>query len=228
MSSKAEKPPTIAAVPNSLKLQQYAFSVILRETEIQKKLKEKIQTHEKAIMMGSPDEAQFLGLLCKILNAKKVIEVGVYMGYTTLALALQLPADGKVYALDISEEYANVAKPFWEEAGVGKKIDFKVGPASQTMNELIKSDQVGTFDLIFIDADKTGYDDYYEKSLKLLRPGGIIAIDNVLWGGSVINEDDKSEDTVAIRKLNAKIKTDTRVDISLLTIADGLTLCRKL
>eukprot|EP00981_Chlorochromonas_danica_P010942 scaffold3553_cov180-Ochromonas_danica.AAC.9 len=199
------------------------------ETSVQIHLRDEIVKHERSRMMGAPDEAQFLGWLGAVLDVKKVIEVGVFRGSTTLALALNLPHDAKIIGLDISEEFATLGKAAWKEAGVEHKIDFRVGSAVDSMDAMIAAGEAGSYDLVFIDADKSSYDAYYEKSLILLRPGGIIAVDNVLWGGSVIQPPAADDaDTAAIITLNEKIKHDSRVKSVLLPIADGCYLARKL
>eukprot|EP01091_Cochliopodium_minus_P008391 TRINITY_DN1896_c0_g1_i1.p1 TRINITY_DN1896_c0_g1~~TRINITY_DN1896_c0_g1_i1.p1 ORF type:complete len:226 (-),score=72.37 TRINITY_DN1896_c0_g1_i1:16-693(-) len=205
-------------------LYEYLLKVGVREDEVLKELRETSEKHEKARMQTSPDEVQFLRLLLQILNAQKVIEVGVFTGHGTLAMALSLPKDGKLYALDISEEFTSIGKPFWKKAGVENIIDLRIAPAVETLDKLLET-ETGQIDFAFIDADKNNYDQYYERLLKLVRKGGIIAIDNTLWGGKVIDEKANDDDTIAIRKLNEKIQNDNRVNVSMLGIADGLTLC---
>eukprot|EP00397_Hematodinium_sp_SG-2012_P041882 GEMP01046226.1.p1 GENE.GEMP01046226.1~~GEMP01046226.1.p1 ORF type:complete len:227 (+),score=58.92 GEMP01046226.1:38-718(+) len=194
-------------------------------TDVQKRHWEVAQNHADGLMTGSADEAKFLSLVCQMIGAKKVIEVGTFLGTTTLAIAQNLPEGGKVHTLDLSSEYLDVAKPFWEEAKVSGKIDVHLGPAVDSMKALEETD-AGTFDLVFIDADKVNYDTYYELALILLRVGGIIAIDNVLWFGKVLLPD-KDEQTKAIDTLNKKVALDDRVFMSMLEVADGLTLCLK-
>jgi len=179
-------------------------------------------------MSSSPDESQFLAWLIKLTGAKKIIEVGVFVGATTLAIAEALPADGKIVALDVSEEFTSVGAKFWAAAGVDHKVDLRIAPAVDSLKNMIESGEAGTYDFVFIDADKNNYDQYYEHSLTLLKPGGIVAVDNVFWHGKVIDESVTDPDTIAIRVLNQKISIDKRVDISMLPIADGLTLARKL
>lgn len=199
------------------------------EVPAQAALRNAIVREERSGMMGAPDEAQFLGWLGATLNAKKVIEVGVFRGSTTLALALALPEDARIVGLDVSDDYATLGKAAWKECGVEHKIDFRVGPAVDSMDALIAAGEAGTFDLVFIDADKTGYDSYYERSLVLLRQGGIIAIDNVLWSGRVnqpLAEGDL--DTAALVNIAAKVRNDRRVKAVMLPIADGCYMVRKL
>ncbi len=180
-------------------------------------------------MAGSPEEAQFLGWLLRLTGAKKCLEIGVFRGSTTLALALALPADGKVVGLDISEEFAATAKPYWARAGVDGKIDLKIGQAVESLDKLIADGQGGTFDMAFIDADKVNYIQYYERALVLLKPGGIIASDNCLWSGLVHPlAADADADTRTLAQLNTIIKNDKRVDPVMLPIADGVYLARKL
>eukprot|EP00294_Goniomonas_avonlea_P009298 CAMPEP_0114549004 /NCGR_PEP_ID=MMETSP0114-20121206/5290_1 /TAXON_ID=31324 /ORGANISM="Goniomonas sp, Strain m" /LENGTH=227 /DNA_ID=CAMNT_0001733645 /DNA_START=35 /DNA_END=718 /DNA_ORIENTATION=- len=206
---------------------QYLLDHSLKESPAVKKIREATLLHPMAKMQAAPDESQFLALLLKMLNAKKVIEVGVFTGYTTLVLAEALPDDGKVLALDVSEEYVAVGKPYWAESSSGKKIDLRLAPGVDTLDSELASGAEGTYDFAFIDADKVNYDAYYERCLRLLRPGGLIGVDNTLWGGRVARPDIVDPDTVAIRTLNAKISSDDRVEIAFLRIADGLTLCRK-
>ena len=181
-------------------------------------------------MSGSPDEGAFFKWLMPVLGCKKVLEVGVFRGATTLNLALGLPEDGKVVGLDVSADFASTGIQYWEKAGVTKKIDFRLGEAKAEMEKMIANGEEGTFDFSFIDADKTNYPHYYELSLKLLKKGGIIAVDNCLWGGSVTNEEDlkTDADTQTLAALNTTIKNDKRVEAVMLPIADGIYFARKL
>lgn len=178
------------------------------------------------MMLGSTDEAQFFQLLLKSINAKRCIEVGAFTGYTTLTMAMALPDDAEIICCDITDQY--LARDIWQEAGVEKKIQVEIGPAVETLQKMIDQGQSGLYDFAFIDADKTNYLKYYELCLKLLRKGGIIAIDNVIWSGKVCNQDHQDPDTVAIREVNEFVKNDKRVDISMLKLGDGTTLCLKL
>ena len=210
------------------RLEAYIQDVSLREPEILTRLRLETARRPHASMQISPEQGQFMALLVETIGARRCLEVGVFTGYSSLVVALALPQDGKLIAGDVSEEYTSVARPYWAEAGVAHKIDLRIAPAVETLDRLLDGGQAGSFDFAFIDADKPNYDNYYERALKLLRPGGIVAIDNVLWGGSVIKkEKDKDPNTLAIRALNRKIRDDKRVTISLLTIGDGLTLARK-
>ncbi len=210
------------------KLEAYIRDVSVREPEILTRLRAETANLEAAAMQISPEQGQFMALLVETLGARRCLEVGVFTGYSALVVALALPQDGRLIACDVSEEYTSIARRYWAEAGMAHKIDLRLAPAVETLDRLLEGGQAGTFDFAFIDADKPNYDHYYERALKLLRPGGIVAIDNVLWGGSVIKrEKDKDANTLAIRALNSKIKNDNRVTISLLTIGDGLTVARK-
>ena len=168
-----------------------------------------------------------MALLVQLMGAKKTLEVGVFTGYSSLSVALVLPPEGKIVACDVNPNYTDVARHYWQLAGVDQKIDLRIAPALETLDQLLAQGQAGTFDFAFIDADKGNYDSYYERSLQLICPGGLIAIDNVLWGGSVIDPQKQDDDTLAIRALNAKLHQDERVTLSLLSIADGLTLALK-
>ena len=178
-----------------------------------------------SIMQIAPEQGAFMAMTAKLMGAKRYIEVGTFTGYSALAVALAIPDDGHVDALDISEEYMARARATWTEAGAAAKITGHVGPAVETLDRFVKEGR--SYDFAFIDADKTGYDAYYELMLKLVRPGGLIAIDNVLWFGRIVDPADTSEDTTALRALNAKIKGDMRVETVLLPVADGIFLCRK-
>ncbi|XP_065843170.1 probable caffeoyl-CoA O-methyltransferase 2 isoform X2 [Oscarella lobularis] len=184
--------------------------------------------HKHSMMLVSADESRFFGQLVRILGAKKCIEIGTYTGYNTLSVALALPDDGKVIACDVVEAFPNIGKPFWKEAGVEHKIDLRIQPAEKTLDDLIANGETGTFDFVFIDADKPGYDAYYEKSLQLLRPGGVIALDNVLWNGAVTDASQNDPDTVSLREIGDKVYRDERVDTSFLPIADGVQIAVKL
>lgn len=220
----------------SKELRDYVLSS-LREPEALKRLREETDSDPNAIMQIPPEQGQFMSFLVKVLDAKKALEIGTYTGYSTLCVALALPKDGRVVACDINDNWASVGRKYWKEAGVEQKIDFRLGPALRTLEALIESGEAGSFDFAFIDADKGNYDHYYEKSISLLRPGGVIAIDNVLLFGSVVDPsvldaDLRSRisdaDIDAMRKLNEKVKNDPRVDATMLSVADGLTLARKL
>jgi predicted O-methyltransferase YrrM len=178
-------------------------------------------------MQISPEQGQFMALLVKLIGAKKTLEVGVFTGYSSLVVALALPADGKIVACDVSEEYTSVARRYWQQAGVADKIDLHIAPALETLDKLLTAGEAETFDFAFIDADKSNYDNYYERSLELIRPGGLIAIDNVLWSGKVADTEIQDNQTNKIRALNRKLHEDSRITLSLVPIADGLTLAMK-
>ena len=209
-------------------LYQYLQAVSVTETEELKQLREMTAKLPMAIMQIPPEQGQLMSLLVKLMNARKAIEIGVFTGYSTLVVALALPEDGKIIACDRDSTYTDMGKPYWQQAGVSHKIDLRIAPALETLEELIASGESGTFDFVFIDADKRNYLNYYELSLQLVRPGGLIAIDNVLWFGQVVDPEDTDKRTIAIRELNQHLHQDKRVQISLLAIADGLTLAMKL
>ena len=210
------------------KLYEYLLANSVREHPAQIALREATRAHPHAGMQISPEQGQFMALLIKLLGARRTIEVGVFTGYSALTVALVLPADGKVLACDISDEYTRIGKPFWAQADVAGKIELCLAPALQTLDARIAAGEAGEYDFAFIDADKSGYDAYYERCLTLVRAGGLIAIDNTLWSGKVaapVASDDA--DTMALQALNAKLHHDQRIDVSLLPIGDGLTLARK-
>lgn len=207
-------------------LYEYLLANSLREHPELAALREATRTHPRASMQIAPEQGQLMALLVKLLGARRTIEVGVFTGYSALAVALALPDDGRILACDISDEYTRVAREYWQRAGVAHKIELVLAPAAQTLAARIAAGEAGTYDFAFIDADKTGYDGYYEQCLQLLRAGGLIAIDNVLRGGAVARPAD-SDDTRALQALNAKLHRDERIDLALVPIADGLTLARK-
>jgi predicted O-methyltransferase YrrM len=205
-------------------LYQYMLDSSLREHPILQKLREETSKMELANMQVAPEQAQFMQWLLKLIRATTVLELGTFTGYSALAMSLALPENGKLITCDISEEWTKNTQKYWQEANQHKKIQLRIGPALETMYGLVNELGPQQFDFIFIDADKTNYLNYYELALKLIKPSGIIAIDNVLWGGNVVDKDDVSAQTREIRKLNALIKNDNRVYISMLPIADGLFL----
>lgn len=209
------------------RLYDYLLGVSLREPEELARLRAETSRLTMARMQISPEQGQFMRLLIKLLGARRTLEVGVFTGYSSLCVALELPQDGYILACDVSEEWTAIARRYWVEAGVSQKIDLRLAPAIETLDRAIAQGQQDSFDFAFIDADKEGYYDYYERCLTLLRPGGVIAVDNVLWGGSVANPADRDPDTEAIRSFNRRLHEDQRVDISLVPIGDGLTLARK-
>ena len=208
-------------------LYDYLLAASLRELPVLKRLREETARHPRATMQISPEQGQFMQLLVKLMGAKRCIEVGVFTGYSSLCVALALPQDGRLLACDVSEEFTSVARRYWKEAGVEAKIELKLAPAMETLDARLKVGEAGTYDLAFIDADKANYSGYYERILKLLRPGGLVLVDNVLWSGAVIDKQDKSEDTAAIRAFNEALRKDERVELSMLAVGDGLTLSLK-
>jgi caffeoyl-CoA O-methyltransferase len=210
-----------------VEIQHYIDRTTLRELPVLRELRDETANMPHAGMQTGADQVQFLQLLVRLIDARRCIEVGVFTGYSALGVALALPADGKVVACDVSEEYTKIARRYWERAGVGDKVDLYLAPAKQTLDQLIAAGEEGRFDFAYIDADKTSYDAYYERCLTLLRPNGIITIDNVLWSGDVVQESTHDPDTMALRALNEKIGRDERIDATLLPIGDGLMVVRK-
>ena len=208
-------------------LADYIQSISLREPDILKQLREETAKLSMARMQISPEQGQLMALLVQLMGAKKTLEIGVFTGYSALAVALALPVDGKMIACEISEEYTAIAKDFWAKAGVSEKIDLRIAPALETLEKLIVEGEAESFDLAFIDADKRNYENYYERVLTLLRPGGLILIDNVLWSGKVADLIMTDKQTQAIREFNQKLHQDSRISLSVVAIADGLTLALK-
>lgn len=213
-------------MPVTPELIDYVYRYGAREIPAQVKSRKETAELPMAMMQIGPDQGAFMGLMAKAIGARRCLEIGVFTGYSALSVALALPADGKIVALDISKDFTDRARPIWKEAGVEGKIDLRIGPALESLDKMIAAKEA-PFDFAFIDADKPNYDGYYERVLKLLRPGGLIAIDNVLWSGAVANPKDNEESTKALRALNTKIHGDARVDMALATIGDGVMLAVK-
>jgi caffeoyl-CoA O-methyltransferase len=209
-------------------LLDYLRDVSLREQPQQAALREATQPMSNSNMQIGPEQGQFMAFLVKLIGARQAIEIGVFTGYSALTVALAMPDDGRIVACDVSEEYTRVGRKYWETAGVAHKIDLRLGPAVATLDALLAAGEAGRFDFAFVDADKANYDAYYERCLELLRTGGLIAIDNVLWYGKVARPaEEKDKDTAALQALNVKLHRDARIDLSLVPIGDGLTLARK-
>ena len=209
-------------------LHAYLVAHSVREPEILRRLRAETAQDSMSVMQISPEQGQFMQLLVKLMGAKNCLEIGVFTGYSSLAVALVLPADGRILACDVSEKWTAVARKYWREAGVAHKIDLRIAPALDTMDALIAAGGAGSVDFAFIDADKINYPNYYERALTLLRSGGLIAVDNTLWGGQVIDNKSKSPDTRAIRLFNEQLRSDARIHLSMLPIGDGLSLALKL
>ncbi|MBW4592868.1 MAG: class I SAM-dependent methyltransferase [Brasilonema angustatum HA4187-MV1] len=209
-------------------LYEYLHSVSLREPEVLAQLRQETAQHPMSRMQIAPEQGQFMALLVQLMGAKKTLDIGVFTGYSSLVVALALPAEGKVVACDVSEEYTAIARSYWHKAGVAEKIELHIAPALESLDRFITAGEAGTFDFAFIDADKNNYDNYYERALQLLRPGGLIAIDNVLQSGRVADPQEQDKITNSIRAFNQKLHHDSRIAISMVPIADGLTLALKL
>ena len=208
-------------------LNRYILEHSVREDPVLAELREATAAMPHAGMQISPEQGQLMQLLVKMTGARRTIEVGTFTGYSALAVALALPADGRVVACDVSEEWTSVGKRFWQKAGVAGKIDLRLGPGVGTLDAMLAAGEAGRYDFAFIDADKGSYVDYYERCMKLVRGGGLIAVDNTLWNGWVADASNTEDDTRAIRAFNDKAHADERVDISLVPIGDGMTLARK-
>ena len=208
-------------------LYEYLLSVSLREPDVLCRLREETAKMPQHNMQISPEQGQFMALLVELTGARKCLEVGTFTGYSTLSVALALPEDGQIVACDISEEFTSRAKPYWQKAGVAGKIDLRLGPALETLDALIADGESGAFDFAFIDADKVNYQGYFQRALDLIRRGGLILVDNVLWSGAVVDPARDDEDTEAIRAFNQACADDPRISLSLVPIGDGLTLARK-
>jgi predicted O-methyltransferase YrrM len=208
------------------RLYDYILDVSLREPDVLRRLRDETRAMPNFQMQIAPEQGQFMALLVRLTGARRILEIGTFTGYSALAMALALPPDGRLVACDVSEEWTAIARRYWAEAGVDVLIDLRLAPALDTLDRLIADGQAGRFDTAFIDADKGNYLAYYERALDLLRPGGLVMVDNVLWGGRVV-DDPKDADAEAIQAFNAALRDDDRVDVSLVPIGDGLTLARK-
>ena len=207
-------------------LMDYVERLGARETPAQVHCREETRKMPLSMMQIGPDQGAFMALIAKLIGAKRYLEIGTFTGYSALSVALALPADGRCVCCDVSKEFTDKARVYWKEAGVESKIDLRLGPALETLDAMIAAKDA-PFDYAFIDADKSNYDGYYERALKLLRPGGLIALDNMLWSGAVADPANTDKDTTALRALNAKIHADARVDMALAAIGDGVMLARK-
>jgi O-methyltransferase len=218
MSESFLFPPALAA---------YYAQVAVREDAILRALRAETARLPEARMQIAAEEGMLLALLVKLLDARRCLEIGVFTGYSSLVTARAMPPDGRLLACDVNAEWTAIARRYWHQAGVAERIELKLAPALVTLEAELAAHRAGTYDFVFIDADKTGYLDYYERSLRLLRPGGLVAVDNTLWSGHVVDANDRSPDTEAIRAFNAHVADDPRVDFCLVPIADGVTLARK-
>jgi caffeoyl-CoA O-methyltransferase len=218
---------SVATIAMTEALYGYLLETTLREPELLARLRAETAALPSGGMQISPEQGQLMGLLIELTGARRTLEVGVFTGYSSTVVALALPSDGRLVACDVSEEWTNMARRYWREAGVESKIELHVQPALQTLDALLAAGEAGSFDFAFIDADKTAYDAYYERCLTLLRPGGLVAVDNTLWSGAVADRSDQRESTRAIHALNVKMTADSRVTTSLIPIGDGLHLARK-
>jgi caffeoyl-CoA O-methyltransferase len=209
------------------RLYEYMMRVSSREPDVLRRLRAETLTLPRSGMQIAPEQGQFMALLVRLIGARRCLEVGVFTGYSSLAVAAALPADGLIVACDVSEDYTAIAREFWDRAGVAGKIDLRLAPALETLDALLTAGEAETFDFAFIDADKVNYESYYERTLALLRPGGLVAVDNTLWSGSLVEPAEDDEDAQALAAFNQHLLADERVDLSLLPLGDGLTLARK-
>lgn len=214
-------------LPMTDALHAYLVDVSVDEHPVLAELRSETAARDNAVMQIGPEQGAFMAWIVKLIDARRGVEVGTFTGYSALAVALAMPEDGALICCDLSAEYLSTARTFWERAGVADKVESRVGPAGESLDALLAEGGAGTFDYAFIDADKPRYDRYYEACLELLRPGGVMMIDNVLWGGAVIRPEDESDATVALRALNEKVGRDARVDASMVPIGDGLFMVRK-
>ena len=204
------------------------LSVSLREPEVLSKLREETEQHPLSRMQIAPEQGQFMAMLVKLIGARRCLEIGVFTGYSSLSVALALPPDGELIALDMSADWTAIARRYWQLAGVANKIDLRLAPALVSLEQLDTTSNAGTFDFIFIDADKANYINYYDYAIRFLTPGGLIVIDNVLWSGDVADPSINDKDTSALRAFNERLHHDKRVDLSMIPMGDGLTIARKL
>ena len=208
-------------------LAAYVVKVGTREPDVLARLREETAAIPQLNMQIAPEQGAFLALLVELIGARRCIEVGTFTGYSSTAVALALPEDGQIVCCDVSEEWTSLARTYWAEAGVSGKVDLRIAPATETLDQLVAGGQEATYDFAFVDADKAGYDAYYERLLRLVRPGGLLVFDNTLWGGDVLDTDPSDEDTKALQALNAKLARDERITLCLLPVADGVTLARR-
>ncbi len=211
----------------SNELAAYVVEVGTREPEVLARLRQETASMPQHGMQIAPEEGAFLAMLVELMGARRCLEIGTFTGYSATAVALALPEDGKLVCCDVSEDWTSMARKFWSEAGVSDKIDLHIAPAADTLDRLLADGEEATYDFAFVDADKTGYDGYYERLLKLVRPGGLIAFDNTLWDGKVLDRSAEDEDTRALQALNLKLAGDERIALCLLPVADGVTLARR-
>jgi predicted O-methyltransferase YrrM len=208
-------------------LLDYLLDVAVDETDVQRRLREETARLSMARMQIAPEQGQFMGWLARLINVRRALEIGVFTGYSSLCVAYALPADGRLIACDMNEQWTDVARRYWREAGVADKIKLRLAPALNTLDQLLEAGHSGSFDYIFIDADKANYLNYYERGLQLLRPGGVLLADNVLWSGRVADPSQQDRNTSALRAFNAHLRSDRRIWLSMLPLADGLTLAMK-
>jgi predicted O-methyltransferase YrrM len=211
----------------SSRIDGYVRANSVREPEVARRLREATEKMPMGMMQVDPEQGQFLALLVEAIGARRCLEVGTFTGYSALYVALALPPDGKLICCDVSKQWTDIGRRYWAEAGVAGRIDLRVAPAIETLDNLIAEGDSGSFDFAFIDAEKTEYDGYYERVLKLLRPGGVVVIDNVLWGGSVADPNANDRETSALKALNRKLQSDQRISLSMLELGDGMTVACK-